>query len=191
MPHQPPARSQPAILPPLLSLTLLWALGGCADGGAAYPSLARRPVERITDAVPVATASSSPGADARPSAELAGRLDQMLGQARGAKQDFDERQAAAERLIAAAGSAPAGSEEWARATQALSGLESARSQTAQPLSDLDRLDVDDRLQGAQLSPEKTFSPPDTAAIAQARAAITALVADEDAVLAKLDTRLGR
>ncbi len=180
------------ILPWLLSLT---ALGGCSEGGADYPSLASRPVERLTDTVPVAAASpvaGGSGVAAAPSAELAARLDALVGQARSAKRDFDGQQAAAGKAIAAAGAAPAGSEPWARATQALSGVESARSLTAQPLAELDRLEVDDRLHTAQLGPEGKSAPrPDTAAIAEARDTVSALVAEEDGVLAKLDGRLGR
>jgi hypothetical protein len=193
MPYQPAARLQPVILPCLL---LVMALGGCSEGGSGYPSLARRPVERLADAAPVAAASPGPGAAGvaavAPSPELAARLDELVGQARRARRDFDDQQAAAERAIAAAGAAPAGSELWARATQALSGVESARSLTAEPLADLDRLDVDDRLHAAQLGPEGKSAPrPDTAAIAQARDAVSALVATEDVVLAKLDGRLAR
>ncbi len=193
---QPPARPRTVILPVLLSLTAVGALGGCSDSGSAYPSLASRPVERLTDTAPTAPATPDPGATAAaavaPSAELAARLSDLVAQARSAQRDFADKQAAAERLISAAGAAPAGSDPWARATQALSGVESARSLTAQPLSDLDRLDVEDRMHGAQLGADGNSAPrPDTTAIAQARDTVSALVAQEDAALARLDGRLAR
>jgi hypothetical protein len=194
MRYQFPARNRPTILPALLSLAMAGALTGCSDGGPAYPSLASRPAERITDTAPVASATSDPGAStavpAAHSADLAARLDNLVGQARSAKRDFDDKQSAAERLIAAAGAAPVGSDDWARATQALSGVESARSLTAQPLADLDRLDVEDQLHAAQIGSAGNSAPrPDTVAIAQARDTVSALVVEEDAVLAKLDGRL--
>jgi hypothetical protein len=193
MPYQPPARQFSVILPALLSLMPIWALGGCSDGGAAYPSLASRPVERITDPAPVAAQMPDPAtASVALSPELAARLDKLVGQARDAKKDFDDQQAPAERLIAAAGNAVAGSEPWARATQAMSGVQSARSRTAQPLSDLDQMDVDDRLHGAQIGADtKATLRPETAAIAQARRTVSAMVAAEDDVLGALDGRLAR
>lgn len=194
MPDPARARNRSAILPTMLALVTC-ALGGCSDGGTAYPSLASRPIERLSDSPPATVASSAPNIQdlpVAPSAELAGRLDNLVGQARKAKRDFDDQQTAAERAIASGGAAPVGSEEWARATQALSGVESARSLTAQPLADLDRLDVEDRLHGAELGPDNGATPrADTTAIAQARDTVSALVAQEDAALAKLDGRLAR
>jgi hypothetical protein len=191
MPYQPPAR----LCTFILSLTAMWALGGCSEGGADYPSLASRPVERMNDSAQAAaraTASQGSQAPGPVSADLVARLNQLVDQARSAHRDFADQQGPAEKAIAAAGSAPAGSEEWARATQALSGVEAARSLTAQPLTEIDRLDVDNRLQAAQMSTETSAGPrPDAAAIAQARETIAALVAEEDDVLAKLDGRLAR
>lgn len=190
MPVQPPARNRAAILLSLIALAPIWALGACSDGGGAYPSLASRPVERIADAASPAPAVPRPGPAVAPSTDLPARLADMVEQARKAKRGFDDKQMAAERLVAAAGPAPAGSEAWARAAQALSGLESARSLTAQPLADLDRLDIDDRLHEAQIGADGNPTPrADTAAIAQARETIAGLVALEDAVLVKLDGRL--
>jgi hypothetical protein len=127
-----------------------------------------------------------------PDADLVARLGALVEQARSARRDFAGKQAAAERLVAAAGSVPVGSENWARATQALSGIEVARSLTAQPLADLDRIDVEDQLHEAQIGTAGSPAPrPGTIAIAQARDTISALVAEEDAALAKLDGRLAR
>lgn len=190
-PH--PARSR-AILPAILSWAAVWTLSGCSDGGTHYPSLASRPAERLTDTGVVATTAiaAATAISAAPSADLAARLDRLVEQARSASRDFDDKQPAAETLIGAAGAAPVGSDSWARATLALSGIESARTLTAQPLADLDQLDVEDHLHAAQIGPDGD-SPrrPDAIAIAQARDTIAALVAKEDAVLAKLNGRLTR
>ena len=200
MAHRPFVRicvhASGALLRAALSLGAACALTGCSDGGPAYPSLASRPAERLTDTAEPASptpdsaaqVNTPPGA---PSADLAARLDRLVEQARSGYRAFAAKRAAAEREVSAAGSAPAGSEDWARATQALSGIESARTQTAQPLSDLDRIEIDDRLaHPAQSGPDGNAAQrPDAIAIAQARDTVSALVAEEDGVLEKLDGRL--
>jgi len=181
------ARISPALLPALLWLAATGALNGCSDGGPAYPSLASRPAERLIDIAepaspdPVTRGEAAPGT---PSAELVAQLGKLVEQARDGYRTFASKRAAAERLVSAAGAAPAGSDDWARATQALSGIESARTQTAQPLSDLDRIEIDDRMaHPAQAGPDgNPVQRADAIAIAQARDTVSALVAEEDAVL---------
>jgi hypothetical protein len=187
----------------VLSIGAASALTGCSDRGPAYPSLASRPAERLTDTAEpaspapdsnarVSAASALPSADlAPPSADLATRLDQLIEQAHSGYRTFSAKRAAAERQVSAAGTAPPGSEGWAQATQALSGIESARTQTAQPLSDLDRIEIEDRMaHPAQSGPDGNAVPrPDAIAIAQARDTVSALVTEEDAVLEKLAGRL--
>lgn len=194
MPNQPPPRTHIAILPAVLLLA--GTLGSCSGGDDSYPSLASRPAERLNDGAPPAAPDSHDLASpvpAAPSAELAARLDQLVQQAQAAHRDFADKRGDAEALVSAAGAAPAGSEAWARATQVLSGIESARSLTAQPLADLDRIEIDDRLaHRARAGPDGNLpSRPDAIAIAQARTTVAALVAQEDEVLAKLDGRLAR
>src|SRR5579863_6716660 len=68
-----------ALLPAVLLLSAACALSGCSDGGPAYPSLASRPAERLTDTAEPAspspdTAAQVNTAPAAPSAELAARL---------------------------------------------------------------------------------------------------------------------
>jgi len=178
----------------LLSAALLTILSGCANGGGDYPSLADRPAERLDGHLPAddARPAPAPAADAVP-LELTAQLDQLVQEAHDANRRFAEKSPVAERLIGAAGAAPAGSESWAQATQALAGMVAARAQTAQPLAELDHIDVDDRIAhvpqtgtGPDQAPSAT-----AAAIAQARATVSGLVADEDAVLARLDGRLAR
>ncbi|MDP9057771.1 MAG: hypothetical protein M3N34_10690 [Pseudomonadota bacterium] len=187
MAYPPLLRVLPALLPAMLAATC--ALNGCSDGGPAYPSLASRPAERLTDTVEPQTvppAVASPDAPAAtPSADLAARLDSLVEQARSGYRTFAGKRAAAENLVSSAGDAPAGSEEWAKATEAMSGIESARTLTAQPLSDLDRIEIDDRMA------HPAQNGPDAIAIAQARDKVSAMVAEEDAVLEKLDGRLKR
>ncbi len=180
-------------------LLLVWSLSGCSDGGSWYPSLASRPAERLTDtAPPAAPDSPAPTTPVRaaaspPSADLVARLNRLVEQARSAQRDFADKRSRAERLVSAAGAAPVGSEDWARATQALSSIESARSLTAQPLADLDRIEVDDRLaHPVQASPDENAAQrPDAIAIAQARDKVAALVAAEDEILDRLNGRLAR
>lgn len=188
MPNQPTMRTRTIILPAILSFVAVCALGGCSDSSANYPSLASRPAERLTDNAQPVVADAPEVARGVPSPELVARLDYLVEQARSARRDFGDKQATAETLVSAAGSAPAGSEDWARATQALSGIESARSLTAQPLSDLDRIEIDDNLAHPAQAGEQA-SRLDAIVIAQAHKTVSALVAEEDAVLARLNGRL--
>ncbi len=195
MPRQPILSARIAIVPAVLFIGC--AMNGCSGGGGSYPSLASRPVERLNYAAPPVGRDSlhpaAPVPSATPSADLAARLAELVKQAKGARRDFAGQQAGAERLVGAAGAAPTGTEAWARATQVLSAMESARSLTAQPLADLDRLEIDDRLaHRARIGPDGDQpSRPDAAAIAQARTTVATLVTEEDTILARLDGRLAR
>ncbi len=195
MPAQHALRIPPPILPAVLSL--VWALAGCSGDGASYPSLASRPAERLTDTAQAPAPGSSPADNATakapgpPSAELAARLGHLVEQAQSAFGEFNGKRAGVEKQLGAARGATAGSEEWARATQALSGVESARSLTSQPLADLDRIEVDDRVAHPAQTGLDGPRAADAVAIAQARDTVAALVTEEDAILAKLDGRLAR
>jgi hypothetical protein len=195
-------RQPPPSCNPIAILATVLALAGCATGGDKYPSLAERPAERITG-TPAPEDGQTPGPPPSPQAapspaepvpsNLAARLDELVKQARDAHQDFTAGQAAAERLVSAAGAAPAGSESWSQATQALSALEADRGQTAAPLADLDKIDIDDRVAHAQADGTSLGGAPRPAmtAIAQARDTVSTWVEEEDAVLSGLDGRLAR
>lgn len=154
---------------------------GCAPAGT-YPSLARRPAERIIgSADATAPAAVSAQSSAPPRAELNARLAQLVEQARSAHQRFGERRAGAERLIGGASGAAVASESWSVANVALADLEAARSQAMIALGDLDEIYAAESVKGAGTA--------DTDAARRAHEQVGAWVEEEDAVIARLRTRL--
>lgn len=160
----------------LLILTTV-LLAACASDAASYPSLARRPVERISGTAPVVPPSPE-AAPAPPSPELTDRLDRLVTQARSADARFRQNSPRTRALIGAAGGAAVASESWAVATVALADLESQRSQAMIALADLDALYAAETVAGS-----------DASAIARARDQVIAMVGEEDAVLNELKGRL--
>lgn len=149
-----------------------------------YPSLARRPAERIAGSgEPAPAVVAPPVPTAPPSADFAARLDQLVTQGRAAHARFAERQGAAERAIGAGGQAM-GSEGWATASVALSGLDSARSEAMIALAGLDEIYAAEAVASAE-----TGDPARREAAAAAHREIDGLVAEEDAVLARLRARV--
>ncbi len=120
----------------ILALTAL-SLGACAKDAASYPSLARRPIERVSGTAPVAVPSQEAQAPADPAAQ--GKLDSLLAQARKADRAFQAQEARTRTLVGAASGAAVASEAWAVATVALSQLESARSDAVVAMAELDAL----------------------------------------------------
>ncbi|MDE2435341.1 MAG: hypothetical protein KGM49_03680 [Sphingomonadales bacterium] len=149
------------------------ALGACAGDKGSYPSLARRPAERWSATSPVVTPAPVE-TPTPPPPELVDRLDRLVAQARGADALFREHTPHTRALIAAAADAAVASENWSVATVALSDLESQRSQAMIALADLDALYAAEGIKQA-----------DTTAIAKARDAVIAMVAEEDGVLGAL------
>ncbi|PLK26573.1 hypothetical protein [Novosphingobium sp. TH158] len=156
-----------------LSACLL--LSACGDT-AGYPSLARRPAERITDAPPPPPAPAATPQPLDPA--VAARLGALVEQARKAHAGFIATRPKADRLSAAAKGAAVASEAWVVASVALAELESRRSEAMVALAELDSLYARNRVDGG-----------DGLAIAAARDQVTAWVADEDAALAELRGRL--
>lgn len=159
-------------LPPLVFAVLL---GACASSGN-YPSLAQRPAERAQGTFTPDTAEPAPPPPVAPSADLAARLAELRSQAEATHAEFVRAAPAAERLANAAGGR--GSDSWAAAEVALSDLDSIRSRVAVALADLDALWVDSTLEAGPRE-----------AIGATRTAVEALVAEEDAVLARLRGRV--
>lgn len=184
---------------------LLAACSSTAEGG--YPSLARRPAERVAgaplppcaapgaadcgdctparvsgSALPVA-AATEPAAPAISDPAIQSRLVSLVAQARAAHERFRTKQPAAERALSAAAGGAVASDAWSIAAIALADLESARNDASEALSALDSLLAEDSV----AHPATPGS--DSAAIADARAAAAELVAQEDAVLARLRPRL--
>jgi len=167
-----------ALSAPLIACVLLCACAGSTD----YPSLAPRDVERVEgsatptagnpDAIPVLPPAS---------ADLTTRIDGLLAAARKAHANFTAKQSGAERAIAGAGAVA--SPGWTTAEIALSDLQAARSGAVTALAELDHLYVDARA----ANPEQVS--PSAAAIGAARDQVDGWVASEDAVIARLGSRL--
>jgi hypothetical protein len=153
-------------------ITLPFMVMACAADTTNYPSLARRDAEKVANAgLPAqpAPAATNPEMDAR--------LARLVDQAQAAHEKFDSRRAKAESVTANPGSV--GSDSWANASLARADLESARSDVMIALADLDEIYAAERVAGR-----------DAAATAKARAAVIALVGEEDRVLASLRVSSG-
>lgn len=153
------------------------ALSACS-GATGYPSLAKRPAERISGTAQPATPPPVVTAPPPLSPEMQARLAQLVERARAAHTAFSGGKAKADRLSSAARGAAVSSEAWVVATVALAELESRRSEAMISLAELDSLYAREKVDGG-----------DGVAIAAARDQVTAWVADEDAVLAELRGRL--
>jgi hypothetical protein len=166
---------------PLVPLLASLLIAGCATDQSIYPSLARRDAERVSGTLePVKPTSDPTATPTPPSAELSARLNQLTSLAQAAHSKFQSREAKARQLARSAAGAALASESWAVATVALADLESARSEAMIALADLDILHSAAVVEGR-----------DAAAIAAARDAVTALVSQEDRVLAELRDTLAR
>lgn len=165
--------------PPLACSAIILLLAGCAADYSTYPSLARRPAERVSGTAEVVAAAPAPLPPAPPpSADLTTRLGQLSDQAQAAHTAFSTRRAEAQRIVAAGGGSAVGSEGWAQASIALAELETARSQAMIALADLDALYAAERTEGR-----------DAAAIAATRDRVIGWIGEEDEVLAQLRGRI--
>jgi hypothetical protein len=167
----------------LLPLVLTATLGACV-AAKDYPSLDRRPVERLSGSAKPVTPETPPPPPAPASPVLTTRLAQLVEQARGAHQRFGSKRGNAERLVNSGGSGAPGSEGWSVATVALSDLESARSDAMLALAELDQLYTSKSVAAAETGNRASVD-----AIVVARDQVTALVGEEDTVLAALRGRM--
>ena len=171
----PMVKFTPSSAPMAIALILT----GCGADTANYPSLARRPAERISGSSPAVPVGPAPIASpAPPSPELAARLEQLLGNVRSADVLFKARETKARLLATAAAGAPVASDSWSLATLALADLESARSNAMIALADLDALYAATRISGG-----------DEAAIAATRDQAIAIIQQEDRILVDLYSML--
>jgi len=169
-------RAIPLLITPAMAAIMLLSACGSREG---FPSLAKRPVERITGSAPVVSSSPvTPPATIPTDLGLQSRLARLTEQARDAHAHFVATKGKTAGLVAAAAGAGVASESWSQATVALASLESRRSDAMIALAELDMLYAKERIDGG-----------DGGAIAAARDQITAWVADEDAVLAELRGRV--
>ncbi|MDP3908142.1 hypothetical protein [Novosphingobium sp.] len=162
----------------LLIVASALTLGACANDLAEYPSLERRPAERVSGQIQPVVPSIQPGP--APAAGVLGRLDSLVAQAQAADAKFRAREGQARNLASAASGAALGSENWAVASVALSQLESARSDAMVALAELDQYYAAARIEAD-----------DARAIAAARDTVMALVAEQDRVIGELGAQLAR
>lgn len=167
----------------LVPLVLVATLGACA-AAKDYPSLARRPAERQSGSATPVTPETPPPPPAPASPVLTTRLAQLVEQARGAHQRFGAKRASAERLVGSGGGGAPGSEGWSVATVALSDLESSRSDAMLALAELDELYTSESIAASETGNHASVD-----AIVAARDQVTALVGEEDTVLASLRGRM--
>jgi hypothetical protein len=152
---------------------------------AAYPSIAQRPAERAFAQGPSAPAPMAPG---NPDPAVLRQLATLRAEVAQAKAQFDGKAQAAERLASAARDSGVGSEAWAAATTALAALDSARSQTAVPMGDLDALQVHSAVSAAQSNDAQGAAT--YGAVAEADRDVADILKNEDARIAALHRQLG-
>ena len=158
-----------------VSLIPVLLLGACASAQGEYPSLARRPIERVTGTL------QSPPAPPPPAAvepAVARQLDSLLARIRAADAKFQAREARVRQLISAANGAAKASEAWSRAMIALAELDAARSEGMVALADIDAIYAASRIEGEPASEARA-----------ARDAGTALIIAQDKVIADLQAQL--
>lgn len=166
---------RPSILPTALALCL--TAGGCTSASGNYPSLAIRDAERVSGTAQPVEGDPAPALD-MPSTDLAGRLEQLAGDARRAHDAFIAAAPAARSAVSAADGSAVASDSWVAAQMAVAGLEASRSRLLIALAELDSLHVTAQLEGGGKD-----------AVASARDAVDALAREEDETLAALLARL--
>lgn len=164
---------------PLLPLCASLVLTACATDEGTYPSLAKRPAERITASWPPPAPPPPPAPAPLEPATLT-RLDLLVAEARSADAGFRAKEGRARSLVSAAAGASMGSEIWADASVAVAELEVARAKTMVTMAQLDQLYADARTAGR-----------DTAPIEAARQTVVDMLTAQDAVLGSLRGRLDR
>lgn len=155
------------------------ALGACGHGSGSFPSLAKRPAERVTGLYAAPQPAPSPVALPQPGANVLNDTDSLLAQTLQADARFRRGEPAAQRLTGQLAGAGIGGERWAVATAAVSELEAARGQAMASLAELDRMFAETMTRGE-----------DVTGIAQARDRVMAVIARQDTVLDGLQRRLG-
>ena len=119
-----------------------------------------------------------------PSADVTTRVAQLVKQAHTAHQRFAQKRSGTERLIAAAKGAAVASESWSVASVALADLNSARSDALVALCELDGIYAAEAIKAAETG---SMGNADAAAVAHQE--VSALVSEEDGILAHLRARL--
>jgi hypothetical protein len=158
----------------------LASLAACASTGDRYPSLAIRDAERISGEFAVAPSTPEVAPVPRLPADTLGRIGALRTQAASAHQKFVAAVPGARNAVGNARGAGVEDDRWAGAQVALADLDSSRSEAAIALGDLDLLFADAAIEQAQREE-----------IVAARSEVTALIAEEDLILAELRGALGQ
>ena len=153
-------------------------LGACSSSGGPVPSLQPRAAERIDPRVAV----ERPMNDRPVTPALAGRLAELVVQAKSGDAAFGAVAEQARRLADSAG-APK-SESWIAAQEALSAAVAARAPTANALGAIDALGA------SNLQTQGGLAPNDLAAIQSAAAEVGALDRRQAEAIAAIQNRLG-
>ena len=161
----------------LATLPLIAALPACAAGDDRYPSLAMRPFETGV-ATPSPAPPPAPSVPIRPVADPA-MIAALRDRANAAHAAFLASESTAQRLAGSAAGLPVENNTRAAALVAMGDLSSRRGVTSAVLADLDLLAAD----------AATMLNPDPALTA-AQAEVAALVAREDAGMARLWEMMG-
>lgn len=162
----------------LLAVTLVLGAAACSTPQSRAPSLAPRAAEAIDPRLPVVTTVAPRPADAA----LAGRVADLLAQARRGDAAFRGAVLQAERLAASAG-APQ-SESWVVAQQALSAAVAAREPTTRALGDIDALAA------TAIAARGGLAPADLAAIEAAAAEAASIDRRQAEAIDAVSRRLG-
>ena len=161
----------PVCLSRIAILISALSLGACAQDAKEFPSLAKRPAERLTATFGAPDTPAAPQPLPQPSANVLGEIESLVAKAQQADARFRRGEVAARRLTGQAGRARIGSEPWAAATMAVSELEAARGQAMDPLAELDRMFADAMTRGE-----------DVTRIADARDRVIGIITRQDQTL---------
>jgi hypothetical protein len=121
-------------------------LAGCASVEGDFPSLAKRPYEKVNPVEePVAIAETL---TTQLSAELQRQIDALLSRSSAAHAAFESALPSVSSTIQTAGNFATGSESWANAHSALSRTDSLRADGVAALGEIDTLIARERENGA-------------------------------------------
>jgi hypothetical protein len=150
-------------------------LGACAATPGEFPSLAKRPSERVSGTLQPAPAPVPP----QPiDPATARQLDSLLGRVRATDLRFGNALAGVRALVQSGAGASKGSEAWSIGTAALASLEGIRGEAMIALADIDAIYAAGRIEGEPAAEAKT-----------ARAAAMAIVLEQDRIIVDLQARL--
>ena len=159
-------------------LPVILALSACATPGGPYPSLQPRAGENVDPRLPV----GRPLNDRPVRAALAGRLAELVAEARSGNAAFETAMGEAERLAGSAGGPQ--SEGWVAAQEALSAAVAAAGPTRIALGDIDGIGA------SALQTQGGIAPSDLAAIKAAQSAVAALDERQSQRIKAVQQRLG-